>query len=225
MNDGTDFLYPMIDRTAGDPDALLEDLARSAREKIAESHELTRGSLEAWSEELDAAADAAASRLAAGGRLFVAGNGGSATDADGVAALFAAPPSGAGLPARSLVADVSVVTALANDVGFDEIFARQLGAHAGAGDAFLGFSTSGNSTNLLRAFAHAHARGLLTIGFAGDRGGAMATCGDVDHLVVIRAVSIHRIQEAQSALAHALWRRVHQRLGARADLDLGRVPT
>lgn len=225
MSDGTDFLYPMIDRTASDPTALVEDLTTSAHDKIAISAELMRASLRAWADVLDAAADATATRLTDGGRIFVAGNGGSATDADGVAALFAAPPTGAGVPARSLVADVSIVTALANDVGFDEVFARQLGAHATDRDVFIGFSTSGNSANLLRAFAHARGRGLATIGFAGDRGGAMATSGDVEHLVTIRATSIHRIQEAQSALAHALWQRVQRRLAEFAtDADARRSP-
>lgn len=209
-----DFLYPMIDRTAGDPSALVEDLTRSARDKIRVSADLTRDSLTGWSDVLDAAATDVAARLRRGGRLFLAGNGGSATDADGVAALFAAPPHGVPVPARSLVADVSVVTALANDIGFDEVFARQFEAHATGEDVFVGFSTSGNSTNLLRAFSQARRRGAGTIGFAGDRGGAMATSGDVDHLVVVRATSIHRIQEAQSALAHALWDRVQREVGA-----------
>lgn len=209
-----DFLYPMIDRTAVDPSALVEDLTRSAREKIRVSADLTRDSLTGWSDVLDAAAADVAARLRRGGRLFLAGNGGSATDADGVAALFAAPPHGVPVPARSLVADVSVVTALANDIGFDEVFARQFEAHATADDVFVGFSTSGNSTNLLRAFSQARRRGAGTIGFAGDRGGAMATSGDVDHLVIVRATSIHRIQEAQSALAHALWDRVQREVGA-----------
>jgi D-sedoheptulose 7-phosphate isomerase len=209
-----DFLYPMVDRTAADPAALLEDLRRSAAEKIAISAEVTRDALAAWGDVLDAAARDIAARLGAGGRLFLAGNGGSATDADGVAALFAAPPHGVPVPARSLVADVSVVTALANDIGFDEVFARQFEAHATADDVLVGFSTSGNSANVLRAFRVARARGSGTVGFAGDRGGAMATCGDVDHLLVVRATSIHRIQEAQSALAHALWARVQRAVGA-----------
>jgi D-sedoheptulose 7-phosphate isomerase len=212
-----DFLYPMIDRTASDPTALLEDLTRSAREKIAISAEVTRDSLVLWSDVLDAAARDVVTRLHLGGRLFLAGNGGSATDADGIAALFAAPPSGRAVAARSLVADVSVVTALANDVGFEEVFARQFEAHATEHDVLVGASTSGNSANLLRAFRVARARGAGTIGFAGDRGGAMATCGDIDHLVVVRATSIHRIQEAQSALAHELWRRVQRELGAAPD--------
>jgi D-sedoheptulose 7-phosphate isomerase len=211
-----DFLYPMIDRAGGDASALLADLTRSAREKIAISAELTGDSLAAWGDVLDAAARDVVARLQHGGRLFLAGNGGSATDADGVAALFAAPPRGLPVAARSLVADVSVVTALANDVGFDEVFARQFEAHATEHDVLVGFSTSGNSTNLLRGFRVAHARGAATIGFAGDRGGAMATCGDVDHLVIVRASSIHRIQEAQSALAHALWGRVQHELGVDA---------
>ncbi|MGH9148761.1 MAG: D-sedoheptulose-7-phosphate isomerase, partial [Acidimicrobiales bacterium] len=153
----------------------------------------------------------------AGGRLFTCGNGGSATDADGAAQLFARPPSGQPLPARSLALDYSVLTALSNDIGFDVVFARQIGAHARAGDIALGLSTSGNSENLLAAFAEARRRGLLTIGIAGYDGGLMATCGHLDHCLVARSDSVHRIQEAQAALIHALWAAVQRALASLPD--------
>ncbi|HEX9992367.1 MAG TPA: SIS domain-containing protein, partial [Acidimicrobiales bacterium] len=163
--------------------------------------------------ELDAAAAAMAGRFAAGGRLFAFGNGGSATDAASVVALFLRPPWGRPLPARSLAAETAVLTALGNDVGFDLVFSRQLIAHARAGDVAVGLSTSGNSENLLVAFAEARRRGLLTVGLAGYDGGRMAASPDVDHCLVVRADSVHRIQETQAALAAALWAGVQSALG------------
>ena len=114
--------------------------------------------------------------------------------------------------ARSLVADSSVLTALANDVGFELVFSRQLIAHARADDIALGFSTSGGSQNVLRAFAEARARGLLTVGMCGYDGGAMATSGDVEHCLIVRSDSVHRVQETQQALLHALWSAVQRAL-------------
>jgi D-sedoheptulose 7-phosphate isomerase len=163
-------------------------------------------------EELDRAAAAMASRFAAGGRLFTFGNGGSATDAAGLAALFTAPSTGTPLPARSLVSDTAVVTALCNDIGVDAVFARQLIAHGSAGDIALGLSTSGGSSNVLAAFTEARRRGMLTVGLAGYGGGAMRTCPALDHCIAVDAQSVHRTQEAQSALAYDLWQRVHARL-------------
>ena len=72
----------------------------------------------------------------------------------------------------------------------------------------VGLSTSGNSTNLLRAFAEGRRRGLLTVGLAGYDGGQMAACADLDHCLVVRADSVHRIQETQAALVFAIWSRV-----------------
>ena len=140
-------------------------------------------------------------------RLFAFGNGGSSTDAAAVASLFVDPPSGRPLPARSLAADPAVLTALANDVGFELVFSRQLASSAGATDIALGLSTSGSSVNLLRAFQQAKRIGGLTIGLAGY-GGSMAQTGTVDHCLVVSSDSVHRIQEAQSAVTFELWRRV-----------------
>ncbi len=225
MSEPTDFLYPMVDadvRPITSPDALLADLARSAREKVDASAAVTADARREHAPTLAAIAARIAARIAEGGRIFTCGNGGSATDADGVAALFADPPEGTALPASSLVADVAVITALANDIGFDAVFARQLMAHGAAADVVVGFSTSGNSANVLEAFRTARRAGMVTVGFAGDRGGAMATSDDLDHLVVVGATSIHRIQEAQSALAHDLWQRVQAELDDPAVLAASR---
>jgi D-sedoheptulose 7-phosphate isomerase len=103
------------------------------------------------------------------------------------------------------VDDRAVLTALANDVGFDLVYSRQLIAHARAGDMALGFSTSGDSPNLLAGFEEAARRGLVTIGLCGYEGGAMARSEAVQHCVVVRSQSVHRIQEAQAAVLHELW--------------------
>ena len=194
----TGFLYPFLDATERDSGSLLTDLAASARGKTAESHRLQSATLTAHADRLhDVAADLAA-RFRAGARLFTFGNGGSATDAETAAALFHP------LPALSLVADRAVVTALANDVGFELVFSRQLIAHARDGDIAMGFSTSGGSPNILRAFTEAHRLGLVTIGFAGYDGGPMAKSPDLDHCFVVASDSVHRIQEAQATLLHHL---------------------
>ncbi len=207
------FLYPFLDAEETDGAALLADLTASAEAKAAESLQLRAATIQDRARQLDRAAAAMAAAFRAGGRLFTFGNGGSATDAAGLAALFASPATGRPLPARSLVADTAVLTALANDVGVDVVFSRQLMAHARAGDVALGLSTSGGSANVLRAFAEGRRRGLLTVGLAGYGGGAMGSCPDLDHCLAVHGQSVHRTQEAQSALAHALWERVQLQVG------------
>lgn len=208
----TDFLYPFIDASERDLDKLLADLARSAAAKARESAELQAAMLARWKEELDRTAAEIVLRFAKGGRLYTFGNGGSATDAASMAALFAQPATGVGLPARCLVEDEAVVTALGNDVGFDLAFSRQVIAFGRAEDIAMGYSTSGSSQNLIVAFEEAKARDLLTIGFAGYEGGRMATCDALDHCLVVSSDSVHRIQEAQAALSYALWSGVRDRL-------------
>jgi D-sedoheptulose 7-phosphate isomerase len=200
----TDFLYPFIDGDERDPGPLLTDLAASAEAKAAASLELRAATRAACGTELSRAAAAMAERFGRGARLFAFGNGGSATDAAGLAALFRRPPRGRALPARSLAADEAVLTALGNDVGFELVFARQLMAYGRAGDMAVGLSTSGNSVNLLHAFAEGRRRGLLTVGMAGYDGGQMAGAG-LDHCLVVGADSVHRIQETQAAMVFDLW--------------------
>lgn len=208
----TDFLYPFIEGTEEDAAPLLADLAASAAEKADRSRALTASTLAGLDGALTSTADAVVERLRAGGRVHTFGNGGSSTDAAAAAALFTRPPAGIPVPARSLVADHAVVTALANDVGFELVFARQLAVAAGPHDVAIGLSTSGGSVNLLRAFAAAARLGVLRIGLAGYEGGAMAEPGVVDHCLVVHSDSVHRIQEVQAAVVHELWRRVQHRL-------------
>ena len=210
--EATDFLYPFIEADERDADSLLADLARSADAKWTESTRLREETLARCQPQLDTVAAAMAERFQAGGRLFTFGNGGSSTDADEVAQLFTRPPWGTPLPARSLATDHAVLTALSNDIGFDVVFSRQLEAHGRPVDMALGLSTSGNSENLLRAFSQAAKQQMLTVGLAGYDGGRMGTCEDLQHCMVARSDSVHRIQETQSALAHALWAAVQSRL-------------
>ncbi len=211
--EATDFLYPFIEREERDAGALLADLARSAEGKWAQSTELRSQTLERCDEQLRTVGMAMAERFAAGGQAFTFGNGGSATDADAFAQLCTRPPHGQPLPARSLAFDQAVLTALSNDIGFDVVFSRQLIAYGRPGDIAVGFSTSGNSDNLLMAFAEAHKRGMLTVGLAGYDGGQMGASDDVEHCLVVRSDSVHRIQESQAAVAHALWASVQSALG------------
>ncbi len=214
MAEGTDFLYPFIDGDERDAAPLLADLAASARVKSAESRRTRTRDIEGNEETLAAAARAMADRFVANGRLFTFGDGGSSTDAALLANLFADPISGPSLPARCLVEDPAVITALGNDVGFELVFSRQLIAHGHAGDIALGFSTSGNSPNLLHAFAEARGRGMLTIGLSGYDGGGMREA--LDHCLIVGSDSVHRIQETQAAIGLALWKRVQSLLPSAA---------
>ena len=145
------------------------------------------------------------------GRLFTMGNGGSSCDAAHIAVEFLHPIT-AGRPALTAVnlgADLAMMTAVGNDVGFDHIFVRQLIAQARKGDGLIGVSTSGNSKNLMNAFAKARELDLVTIGLTGMDGGAMAKDGAVDHCLIVKTDSIHRIQECHVAIYHILWDLVH----------------
>jgi D-sedoheptulose 7-phosphate isomerase len=212
MTEQTDFLYPFIERGERDTGALLTDLAASAAAKGRASDELRTATLERSAQQITGTAAEMAERFAAGGRLFTFGNGGSSTDAAALAALFARPPWGVALPARSLVDDSAVLTALANDVGFELVFSRQLIAHAAPSDIAVGLSTSGSSRNLLVAFGEARSRGLLTVGLAGYDGGEMAASPSVAHCLVVRSDSVHRVQETQAAVGFALWAAVQHHL-------------
>ncbi len=212
-SDGIAALYPFLYADRTDMAAVLADVRRSTAEKAREIAALRDSLAERHGQRLLACAGAMAAALSSGGKLFVFGNGGSSTDAQDIAQLFAHPPApGRAVPALSLAQDVAVLTALANDVGFEVVFARQLAAFAAAGDIAFGLSTSGGSANVLRAFAEASRRGLLTVGLAGYDGGKMAEAGTVEYLFAVPSASVHRIQEAQTTLYHILWELTQQAL-------------
>jgi D-sedoheptulose 7-phosphate isomerase len=175
VSDALESLYPFLYSDTGDLTAVLDQVRASTVAKAAEIGELRRAVGARDGARIEACARDAAARFAAGGRLFAFGNGGSATDAAQLATLFLNPGGEhPPLPAFGLANDTSVITALANDVGTEVVFARQLAAFGGRGDIAVGLSTSGNSGNLLRAFDEASRRGMLTIGLAGYDGGKMA---------------------------------------------------
>jgi D-sedoheptulose 7-phosphate isomerase len=199
------FLYPFLSEGEQDLDAVVEDVRRSALAKSAEAGELREQTLGENRDVLVAAAAAIRRSFEAGGTLLAFGNGGSATDAmDLVADLRAAPQ---GWPARravDLTEDASILTAIANDVGVEEIFQRQLIAHGRDGDVAVALSTSGNSANLVEALAEARRRRLATVAFVGYDGGRIAAERLADHVVVTRSQHIPRIQEAQASAYHVL---------------------
>jgi D-sedoheptulose 7-phosphate isomerase len=206
VSDALESLYPFLYSDTGDLTAVLDQVRASTVAKAAEIGELRRAVGARDGARIEACARDAAARFAAGGRLFAFGNGGSATDAAQLATLFLNPGGSAPpLPAFGLANDTSVITALANDVGTEVVFARQLAAFGGRGDIAVGLSTSGNSGNLLRAFDEASRRGMLTIGLAGYDGGKMAELDSIDYLFVVPSSSVHRVQEAQTTIYQVFW--------------------
>jgi len=212
MSSGMEALYPFLYDEPQGFEAVLEAVSRSTVEKAAEIVAVRRVVAEQFGEQLEACARAMAGRFSAGGRLLTFGNGGSSTDAAAVAGVFLAGGDGSRpLPALTLTADVAVLTALGNDVGFDVVFARQVAAMGRRGDIALAVSTSGGSENVIRALDEAGRRGLLTIGLAGYHGGRMAET-DLDFLFAVPSSSVHRIQEAQTTMYHVLWSLVQAEL-------------
>jgi D-sedoheptulose 7-phosphate isomerase len=201
------FLYPFLAETEDDLDAVLADVAASARMKADEVTGLRAQTLGDGLAALTAAAAALRERLAAGGKLLALGNGGSATDAMDAVADFTRPPAGSGWRPRralDLTADSAILTAIANDIGTEAIFARQVIAYGGRRDALLALSTSGNSLSMVDALVEARRRGLVTIALVGYDGGRVAADGLADHVVITRSQHIPRIQEAQATAYHLL---------------------
>ena len=172
-------------RGGADLDAVLADVAASVRmkaEEVASCASRRCGGRRRWG-----GGRCAARRFDAGGRLLVLGNGGSATDAMDIAADFRHPPRAlAGAPGARSDRRCAIVTALANDIGFENVFSRQVIAHGRAGDVLLAISTSGGSGNVLAALAEARRRGMATIALVGYDGGEIASGGLADHVVVTR---------------------------------------
>jgi D-sedoheptulose 7-phosphate isomerase len=199
------FLYPFLERARPDLDAVVADVRESVLMKSREIAELRAQTLAENREALDAAARAVRASFDADGKLLAFGNGGSATDAMDLVADFRASPQGwPRRPALDLTEDAAILTALANDVGTEVVFQRQIIAHGRPGDVAVAFSTSGGSANIVEALAEARRRGLVTIAFAGYDGGRIAAGGLADHVVVSRSEHVPRIQEAQASAYHVL---------------------
>jgi D-sedoheptulose 7-phosphate isomerase len=144
-------------------------------EEVGESLGVKQAFLQECAEPLAAICAALAERLERGGKLLLFGNGGSAADAQHIAAEFVGryQLERMALPAIALTVNSSTLTAVANDYGYEEVFARQIGAFGAEKDAAIGISTSGNSPNVLRGIATARQRGMLTVGFTGHAGGEL----------------------------------------------------
>ena len=162
--------------------------------------------------QLSRAADLIDKCLRAGNKLLVCGNGGSAADASHFVTELVVRFANdrAALPALCLASDSGILTAAANDYGFDEIFARQVAAFAQSGDVLICLTTSGKSKNLIRALEEAKARKLKTIAFLGRDGGSTIGIADLDLLV--KSDSTARVQEAHQLLLHVLCELIESRL-------------
>jgi D-sedoheptulose 7-phosphate isomerase len=204
-------LYPFLHGKTQDASKLDAALAHSVSVKAAESRAANEAFFAAHAAALASMAHAMAEMWSGGGRLFAMGNGGSSCDAAHVTVEFLHPITAGrpALPAVHLGADLAMLSAVGNDVGFDQVFARQIEAHTRSGDGVIGFSTSGNSNNLLEGFRTAKTRGLVTFGFAGGDGGRMKSSGLVDHILAVETQSVHRVQECHVAGYHILWDLVH----------------
>jgi D-sedoheptulose 7-phosphate isomerase len=224
IDDFSQAFYPFLHSDSAEPQELKNDLRFSLLEKVRESVEVKQRFFEDNKDGILDAALALAKAYKNGRKLLVCGNGGSATDAQHIAVEFMHPITVGrkALPAICLNNDMAMVTAVANDVGFADVFVRQIIALGKKGDVLIAISTSGNSENLLHAFQTAQRMGLTTIGFAGDEGGKMEemkAAGLIDFCFTVPTSSIHRIQESHVTLYHIMWDMVHEFLQHKSLLE------
>jgi D-sedoheptulose 7-phosphate isomerase len=199
------FLYPFLGQEKQDTDAILNDVAESIEAKVREDATLRTQVADHQAEHIASVALAIGERVRRGGKLILFGNGGSATDANDWAIDCVCPPAGYDpIPAVSLSLEPANITALANDVGTEVVFLRQLIAQARPEDVAVGISTSGGSKNVMLALEEARKRGLLTVALLGYDGGEIVRRGLVQHPLVVRSDYIPRIQEVQASIYHAI---------------------
>jgi D-sedoheptulose 7-phosphate isomerase len=199
------FLYPFLGREEQALESVVQEVQGSMLQKMEEVNGMRAAVAETEVGAISETAAAISERLELGGKLIVFGNGGSATDANDLVADCVSPPPGfETVPAVSLAAEPANITAIANDVGVEAIFLRQLIAHARPEDVAVGISTSGGSANILAALAEARKRGLVTVGIVGYDGGRIVGERLADHAVVVRSDYIPRIQEVQASVYHVL---------------------
>jgi D-sedoheptulose 7-phosphate isomerase len=199
------FLYPFLGKGQQPLEEVVREVQGSMLQKMQEVNGLRSAAAESEANAISQVAMAVAERLERGGKLITFGNGGSATDANDLVSDCVDPPPGfRAIPAVSLSAEPANITAIANDIGTEAVFARQLIAHAREEDVAVGISTSGGSANILAALAEARKRGLLTVGIVGYDGGSIVAERLADHAVVVRSDYIPRIQEVQASIYHVL---------------------
>ena len=183
----------------------MEDVTASIKMKVHDDALLRTRLAREESEQIGAAALAIRGRLSRGGKLILFGNGGSATDANDWAMDCVLPPAGyQTVPAISLSMEPANITALANDVGVEVIFLRQLLAHAKPQDVAIGISTSGGSRNIVKALKRRESVAYLTVALLGNDGGEIYRRDLADHPIIVRSDYIPRIQEVQASAYHVL---------------------
>jgi D-sedoheptulose 7-phosphate isomerase len=199
------FLYPFLGGARQDPSNIVSDVASSIFAKACDDERLREEVARDQTDQIAAAVSTVLRRLQAGATLLIFGNGGSATDANDWAIDCVTPPAGAPpIRALSLSMEPATVTAIANDIGSEAIFLRQLIAHGRPGDVAIAISTSGGSANVMAALAAARARGLVTVALLGYDGGEIARRGLADLPIVVRCDYIPRIQEVQASIYHVM---------------------
>jgi D-sedoheptulose 7-phosphate isomerase len=199
------FLYPFLGREKQPAVDLVHEAAASIRMKVADDAALRARVAREQADQIGEATLAIHGRLARGGKLILFGNGGSATDANDWAIDCVAPPRGyTPVPAVSLSLEPAIMSAIANDVGTDVVFLRQLIAHARPDDVAVGISTSGGSRNVMAALAEARKRQLLTVALLGYDGGEIRRQGLADIYIVVDSDYIPRIQEVQASIYHVI---------------------
>lgn len=169
---------------------------------VARRRELWGAMGDNWWASVQSVLDEIVPRVVAGDRLLFAGNGGSAADAQHLAAEYI----GDGVSALALTTDTSVLTAVANDFGYEDVFAAQLRAFARPSDVLVMHSTSGDSANLIKAEITARDSGITTVGLVAGKGGRLAQC--VDHPILVPTADTQLAQEVHLALGHIMWQRV-----------------
>ena len=199
------FLYPFLGGERQETSDVLGDVAQSIRMKARDDAELRARLSEEQSDRIAQTARAIHDRVQRGGKLIIFGNGGSATDANDFALDCAVPPAGyRPIPAISLAMEPANLTAIANDVGVEVIFLRQVIAQARPEDIAVGISTSGGSRNIILALEEARKRGLLAVALLGYDGGEVLRRGLADFPIVVHSDYIPRIQEVQASAYHVL---------------------
>jgi D-sedoheptulose 7-phosphate isomerase len=199
------FLYPFLGRAKQETGAMAEEVAASIVMKVENDSQLRAQVGKEEAEQISATVQAIQERVHRGGKLILFGNGGSATDANDWAIDCIAPPPGyKPVPAVSLSMEPANITAVANDVGTDVIFLRQLIAQAQPEDVAIGISTSGGSRNIIMALEEARKRGMLTVALLGYDGGEIKRRGLADLPIVVQCDYIPRIQEVQASIYHII---------------------
>lgn len=199
------FLYPFLGTEKQGTTGLVAEVASSILMKVDDDTKLREQVAREEAEQIGSATLAIHERLRRGGKLIVFGNGGSATDANDFAIDCVLPPPGyQSVPAVSLSLEPANITAVANDIGTDAIFLRQLIAQARPEDVAIGISTSGGSRNIIAALQEAKKRNLLTVALLGYDGGEIKRKGLADFPIVVNCDYIPRIQEVQASIYHVI---------------------